>query len=267
MQLTGPDAWGVPPDRADAIDLLRCAYDWGVRLFDSAWYYGPGVTHDLLVEALSPFPDDIIIVTKAGNSRGPGRSWIPALTPNDLRAACERDLSWLKVEVLPLALLRWQPRQGDESAFLDALATMLELRDAGKIIGVGLSNVTLRHLTTALALAPIAAVSNSFSLIARRETRVLDVCNREAIAFLPYYPLLGGDVLRRPALQAMARRHGITPAQLALIWVKSRGPSVIPIPGTQDKRHLRDNIEACRIEVTRDELSLLSDLVEPGLAS
>lgn len=260
MQLAGRGAWGPPPNWLEAVAFLRVAYDWGVQLFDTAWYYGPSVTHKLLAEALYPYPDDVVLVTKAGNSRRSDKSWKPALTPGGLRSACEKDLQLLRVEALPLALLRWHPRPGDGDAFAEAVGVMLRLKEAGKIRRLGLSNVEMRHVAVADATTPIAAVSNAFSLTDRRDVGILQWCKLRRVPYLPYYPLLGGDVLRRPVVELVARDLGATPAQVALAWLRLQSPVIIPIPGTRSLRHLKENVEAQQLVVPEQQMKALERL-------
>ena len=258
MQLTGAGVWGAPADPAGAVTLLRDAYERGVRLFDSAWYYGPGVTHRLLAEAFRPYPDDLVLLTKAGNSRGPDRSWRPVLTPAALRDACEQDLKLLGLEALPLVLLRWNPSEDDGAAFLDAVRTMAGLQREGKVVQVGLSNVRLRHIEFARAVLNVAAVSNAFSVGDQRDRDTLSACSVAGTPYYPYYPLLGGADLHRPAVEAVARESGATPAQVALAWVLAQSSVIVPVPGTRDRGHLRENVEAASLVLTGDQLVRLS---------
>lgn len=244
MQLTGEGVWGPPDDWSEAIDLLRNAYDWGVRLFDTAWYYGPYVVHELMLDAFHPFPEDLTIVTKVGNSRGLERTWKPALTPTDLVAACEQDLRLLRLSSLPLVLLRWNPSAGDESTFTEAVETMKDLQDEGKIQSFGLSNVAPRHLDIATTIAPIAAISNAYSLSNRRDEGLVSLCDTMRIPFIAYYPLLGGSLVRNVVVQRVARELSLTPAQLGIAWLSAQSKHIVPIPGTKRRRHLRDNTEA-----------------------
>jgi pyridoxine 4-dehydrogenase len=259
MQLTGNGVWGPPQDWSQAISLIRTAYDWGVRLFDTAWYYGPEVTHRLLVEALYPFPPDVIVLTKAGNSRGRNGSWIPALAAPDLRYACEQDLRLLRLETLPLALLRWFPLPGDDGAFEDALQVMLGLKAEGKVSNIGLSNVQQRHIDSASAISDVAAVSNAFSLADRTDADALARCNAKRIPYLPYYPLLSGEVLIQPLVEQVARQLSVSPAQIALAWLRTQADVVIPIPGTRDLRHLKENIDAHSLRIPTTLLRQLGD--------
>lgn len=266
MQLTGPGVWGPPPQWTEAVALLRLAYELGVRLFDSAWYYGPAVTHRLLAEALWPYPDDVVLVSKVGNSRGAERSWVPALAPRRIREACHRDLELLRVERLPLVLLRWHPRSPDRTPFETALATVMELREAGKVDRIGLSNVTLHELEKALGVLPVAAVSNSFSITNGRDGAVLQRCQEKGIPYLPYYPLLSGEVLRRGAVQRVARSLGLSPAQVSIAWLRAQSPVVVPIPGTSNPAHLRENVAAQRLVLPPESLRQLSTAAQqrPG---
>ena len=258
MQLAGRGVWGPPPDWDASVTLLRHAYDLGVRLFDSAWYYGPEVTHRLIAEALSPYPPDLVVVTKAGNSRGTDRSWVPALKPQQLQDACRTDIRLLQVRVLPLVLLRWHPMSDDEGDFLKAVAALLQLRDIGDIAQIGLSNITMRHIDLASQILPIAAVSNAFSVTSRRDADVVDWCTARRVPYLAYYPLLGGDAVRQPAVQRVARELGVMPAQVALAWLRARSPLIVPIPGTRNPRHLEENVAADRIVLSTEHIAALN---------
>ena len=262
MRLTGDAAWGPPPVWSDAVDLIQLAYELGVRIFDTAWYYGPDVTNRLLADALFPYPDDIVIITKAGNSRGPNRSWRPALQPIQLRHACLSDLKSLKVSRLPLVLLRWLPQAEDEARFSEALAELIDLKSSGFIGEIGLSNVEMRHILQAQRTCEIAAVSNSFSVYSRRDAEVLEYCTMLRIKFLPYYPLLGGDVVRQPLIERIAREMAATPAQVALAWLLAQSPVIVPIPGTSRVDHLRQNLAAASLTIPSPRLSELNELRE-----
>jgi pyridoxine 4-dehydrogenase len=265
MQLTGPLILGPPPDWEAAVDLLRTARDLGVVVFDSAWYYGPHVTHRLLVDAFGPRLEELVVVTKAGNSRGPGGSWAPALGVAQIAAACEDDLRLLLLERLPLVLLRWQPRPADDDAFLDALHVLIRLRDAGKIERIGLSNVALRHVRLASTATQVAAISNAFSVTSRRGSDVVDWCTKNSVPFLAYYPLLGGDVVRKPEVQHHAATLGLTSAQVAIAWLRAVSPVMLPIPGTRDVRHLRQNVAAHHFVLPRDVLAELMAVRATGI--
>lgn len=246
MQLTGRSAWNSPDDWSAAVGLLREAHDCGVGLIDTAWYYGPYVAQQLIADALYPYPNDLVLVTKAGNSRGLGGSWAPALSPQDIRKACQIDQKLLRVETLPLVLLRWSPLAGDE-AFGEAVGTLIDLQQAGGVANIGLSNVSMHHLRLALTMTPVAAVSNAYSLDQRRGADVLEACAAAHIPFLPYYPLHGGRTLRHPLVKQVAQDLGATPAQIAIAWLCAQSDYVVPIPGSRSRRHLRENVEAQRM--------------------
>ena len=178
MRLTGPGIWGPPTDQDEAVRVLRRAVELGVRVIDSAWYYGPEAAHQLVREALSPYPDDLVLVTKLGGSRREDKSWFAALTAELLRKGCEDDLRLLGLESVPVTHLRWM---GDDSAsFEDALATMLELKAEGKIQRIGLSNVSLEQLDAAMAQTEIVTVSNLYSVGQRADDPVVDRCTEAA---------------------------------------------------------------------------------------
>lgn len=252
MRLTGDGIWGPPPDRSAAIALLRLAFDLGVRLFDTAWYYGPGVTSPLLAESLGAHRREVVVVTKVGNSRTRDRGWAPAQSPNNLKEACERDLRELRLDALPLVLLRWHPAGAGEQAFERALETLLMLQSQGKIMDIGLSNVTTAELHLALSMTQIKAVSNGLSLNNRGDLPTVRECERRGILYLPYYPLLAGSLLRNSALRRMAAEVGITAAQFAIAWLRGQGQCVVPIPGTSNPDHLRLNVAAQRIRLPDD---------------
>lgn len=264
MHLTGTGVWGMPPDPPAAVRLLRRAYALGVRLFDSAWYYGPEVTHRLLREAFSPYPADLVLVTKVGNSRGVDRSWVPVLQPRQLVEGCSLDRRLLGVDSLPLVLLRWQPRVGDDEFFTEAFGCLLDLKRAGHIQSVGLSNVSLRHVQAAAELCELGAVSNAFSVTSQRDIDVLRWCTARGVTFLPYYPLMGGDAVRRPAVLRASRELGLSPAQVALAWLVAQSPVMVPIPGTRDAGHLEDNITAVQTRLPPETLEQLSSGMQGG---
>lgn len=264
MQLTGPRVLGPPRDRDAAVALLRTARELGVTVFDSAWYYGPAVTHGLLVEAFGSTLSELLVVTKVGNSRGARGSWVPALDPGSIRGAHAEDLRQLRLQSLALVLLRWQPRPGDEGAFLEALNVLAEAQERGTVKSIGLSNVTLEHVRIAARVLRISAVSNAYSVLSRRGEDVLHWCTAHRVPFLAYYPLLGGEVVQRAAVQQAARTLGVTPAQVAIAWLRAISPSILPIPGTSNERHLRDNIDAHHLELPSHVVQELSQVPASG---
>lgn len=242
MRLPGRGVWGPPADRDAAVAVVRRAYELGVRVIDTAWYYGPDVANEIIVEALGPVPEDLVLVTKLGGARGEDKSWRPALTPDELRAGCERDLRVLGVEAVPVCHLRWMDDAG--VSFDAALAAMLDLRDEGKIEHIGLSNVTLDQLDAARDVTPVASVSNPYSVDDRTDEPVLERCVEQGIPYLPFFPLAVGKVARRDPVAQAAAQLGASPVQVALAWLLARSPVIVAIPGTSSVAHLEDNVAA-----------------------
>jgi len=256
MRLPGKGAWGEPEDPSAAHAVLRRAVELGVNLIDTAWYYGPGVANRLIVEALHPYPHDLVIATKLGARRTPDKGWAPALRPAELRSGVEEDLRQLRLEQLPVVHLRWTEQS--EVTFDEALDTMLELQRAGKLRHLALSNVTVEQLERASARAKIVAVQNLFNLRGGTSQipgtasgeEVLAACERRGIAFLPFFPLaIGALAAGGGALDAAAQRHSCTPAQLALAWLLARSPVMLPIPGTSKVAHLEENLGAVHVTI------------------
>jgi pyridoxine 4-dehydrogenase len=258
MRLTGPGIWGPPVDRDEALAVLRRAVELGVRVIDTAWYYGLDVANELIAAALRPYPDDLVLVTKLGGARREDASWYAAVGDDGLRAGCERDLRVLGLDSIPVAHLRWL---GDEAAggvtFADALGTMLDLRAEGKIQRIGLSNVTLDRLELALSVTDVATVSNQYGPTNRDDQPVLDRCTAVGIPYLPFFPLAVGRVAADERLATVADRHGATSAQVALAWLLQRSPVMLPIPGTGRVSHLEENVAAAGLRLTDEDIALL----------
>src|SRR5690349_4060040 len=215
MRLPGKEIWGPPKDPATAHAVLRRAVELGINFIDTAWYYGPLVANRLIVEALHPYPRDLVIATKLGGKRLPDKSWASAMTPDELRAGIDTDLSTLKLEQLPMVHLRWI---GDRSpiSFVEALDVLIDIQRSGKIRHLALSNVTVEQLEQALAKTPIVAVQNSFNLrggqgpipAADKPEAVLAACEKHRIAFMPFFPLaIGALTAGGGSLDAAAKRH------------------------------------------------------------
>ena len=256
MQITGPGIWGEPADHDEAIRVLRRAVELGVNLIDTADSYGPYVSEDLIREALHPYPDDLVIATKGGLVRsGPG-GWEPVGRPEYLRQCAEMSLRRLGVERIDLYQLH---RPDPQVPFEESVGALVELREAGKIGHIGLSNVTRTQLAAALELTPIVSVQNLFNLTNRSSERVLDFCAEKGIGFIPWFPMATGE-LARPGgpLDAIARQHGATPAQLALAWLLRRSPVTLPIPGTSKVEHLDENMRAAEVTLSDAEFEELS---------
>jgi pyridoxine 4-dehydrogenase len=268
MRLPGPGVWGPPPDRERAIAVCRRAVELGVRVIDTAWYYGTpdqDVANEVLAEALRPYPDDLVLVTKLGGRRTDDAGWAAALRPEQLREGCERDLRVLGVESVPVAHLRWiDDGSTDVVPFAEALGTMLELRDEGKIGAIGLSNVDLDQLRTAERITDVATVSNLYSPLQRDDDPVVDHCSAAGIAYLPFFPLAVGSVADPGAVADVAAELGVTPAQVALAWLLHRSASMLPIPGTGDPTHLEENVGAGSLRLPDEALARLDAAGRPS---
>ncbi len=254
MRLPGKEVWGEPADPAAARAVLRRAIELGINLIDTAWYYGPLVANRLIVEALHPYPSDLVIATKLGGKRLSDKTWAPSLRPDELRTGIEQDLRSLKLEQLPVVHLRWIETK--DTTFAEALDTLIAAQREGKIRHLALSNVTLPQLQEALAKTPIVAVQNLFNVrgtagpipAAANPLEVLKLCEEHGIAFLPFFPLaIGALAGAGGSLEAAAHRHNCTQAQLALAWLLARSPVMLPIPGTGKVAHLEENVGAVRI--------------------
>jgi pyridoxine 4-dehydrogenase len=255
MRITGPGILGEPPDVDAAKRLLRRAVELGVHFFDTAHAYGPEVSERLIGEALAPYDGGVVVATKGGLVRR-GRSWIPDGAPDSLRRQCQRSLQLLRVGRIDLYQLHTVDGRVGLEASVEALA---ELRSEGKIRHVGLSNVDENELERARRIVPIVSVQNRYNLADRSSEAVLEACEREGLAFIPWYPLGAGDLpARRLRLGTVAERHGATPAQVALAWLLGRSPAMLPIPGTSSLEHLEENVGAAAIRLTSEDLRELS---------
>jgi pyridoxine 4-dehydrogenase len=274
MRLTGREVWGEPVDRAAAHAVLRRAIELGINFIDTSWYYGPHVSNRLIVEALHPYPSDLVIATKLGARRPPDKSWLPYLAPSELREGVHHDLRDLRLEQLPVVHLRWidQPAV----TFAEALDAMIDMQREGLVRHIALSNVTLAQLEQALAKTPIACVQNLFNLSGTRSPvpaaahpeAVLALCETRGIPFLPFFPLaIGALTSDSGALAAAAQRHSCTPAQLALAWLLHRAPHIIPIPGTRKLSRLDENLGSAAIVLSADDLAAIDRVAPLGAAA
>ncbi len=256
MRITGRGVWGEPEDPEEARAVLRRAVELNINFIDTADSYGPEVSERLIGETLHPYPDGLVIATKAGLLRdGPGQ-WRPDGRPEHLREACEGSLRRLKLDRIDLYQLhRIDPRVPAE----ESLGALAELRDEGNIRHVGLSEVSVEEIRQAREIVPIASVQNRYNLTDRGSEDVLDFCEREGIGFIPWFPLAVGD-LARPGgpLDEIAARHDATPGQIALAWLLWRSPVMMPIPGTSSVAHLEENTAAASLELGEEELATLA---------
>jgi aryl-alcohol dehydrogenase-like predicted oxidoreductase len=265
MRITGHGVWGEPSDPEGAKAVLRRAVELGVNFIDTADTYGPEVSERLIAEALHPYPDGLVIATKGGQRRGGPFQFHPDGRPERLRQACEGSLDRLRLERIDL----YQLHAVDRSVpFEETIGTLAVLRAEGKIRHVGLSNVGLDKLAEARAIVPIVSVQNRYNLADRDAEPVLEACEREQLAFVPWFPLGRGDLAARGrSLQSIAAGHGATPAQVALAWLLQRSPVTLPIPGTTSLAHLEENMAALDLQLTDDEVAALSAYKLAGLAA
>jgi pyridoxine 4-dehydrogenase len=259
MRLTGPNVFGPPHDRDNAIAVVREAVDRGVDHIDTAQYYGPDVANDLIRAAVHPYPPGLRIVTKVGASRDSRGGIHAADEPVQLRRGIEDNLRSLGLDQLAVVNLRLMGATGPDARFDDQLGAMIAARQDGLIASIGLSNVRLEHLLHALRVTDIACVQNAFHPMNRNSQPVLEECTRRGIAFVPYAPLGSGadgprSVLAATAVVAIATRLGCTPAQVALAWALTASPNILLIPGTSSRPHLRENLAAADVELDDEAL-------------
>ena len=266
MRLTGPEIWGEPANRPEALEILRTAVAAGVNFLDTADYYGQDVTNRLIAEALHPYPANLVICTKVGATRRPDKSWVPYNTPENLRASIENNLRTLKQEQIQLVHLRLM---GHGPVPLDEqLGAMFAMQQEGKILHVGLSNVTRAELVVGLRQGPIATVENMYSYAQRTTValphganpggeEVLDLCEQHGIPLIPFFSLIHGLPNAGDKLAAMAKKHNASLAQLNIAWLLHRSPWILPIPGTSSLAHLRENLKAAEILLSAEDLAYL----------
>ena len=267
MQLPGPGVFGPPRDHDQAVAVLRRAVELGVDHIDTAQYYGPDVANDLIREALHPYPEGLVLVSKVGAVRDARGGWVPAQRPGQLRSGVEDNLRSLKVERLGAVNLRRLPDDelpaGVEPVpFEDQLAEMVALREEGKIAGVGVSNVTAAQVETAIEQADIVCVQNPFSILDRHDADVLDRCRQAGIAYVPFFPLGSAfpglpKVTENPAVLEVAHRVGASPAQVGLAWLLLHRDNVLLIPGTSSVAHLEENLAAADVTLSADDVAEL----------
>jgi pyridoxine 4-dehydrogenase len=254
MRITGQGIWGEPPDRERAKATLRQAVALDVNFIDTADSYGPEVSETLIAETLYPYPDDLVIATKGGLVRpGPGR-WAPDGRPEHLREACEGSLRRLRLE--QIALYQFH-RPDPKVPLAESIGALVELKAAGKIRHIGVSNVSESQLREAERITPVVSVQNRYNLVDRESDPVVDVCDEEMLDFLPWAPIQDAD--RIPAVLAAANSHRVSARQIALAWLLARSPQVLPIPGSGSPEHVAENAAAASIELTSSEEKAISN--------
>jgi len=262
MQLAGPGVFGPPKDRAAALQVLRAALEAGVNHLDTSDFYGPHITNQLIREALHPYRDGLVIVTKIGAMRGTDASWRPAFTPAELEAAVHDNLRNLGLDVLDVVNLRIMfdvhgPAEGSIEAPLTALA---ELQRRGLVKHIGLSNVTRAQVAEGRAIADIVCVQNQYNLVHRHDDALIDELAAAGTAYVPFFPLGGFTPLQSTALNEVAASVGATPMQTALAWLLHRAPNILLIPGTSSVLHLQQNLAAASLKLPSAALNVLDRL-------
>jgi pyridoxine 4-dehydrogenase len=261
MRLTGNGIWGPPKNRSDAIAVLRRAAELDVNFIDTADSYGPNVSEELIAEALFPYPKDLVIATKGGWDRPGPNQWTHNATPEHLREAVAGSLKRLRLERIDIYQLHIPD---PVVSFEDSVGTLAQLKNEGKIRLIGLSNVTQEHIERARRIVPIVSVQNRYSFADREWDYVVDYCERNGIAFIPWFPLGAGRVAGQ-LLEQVARAHQAAPHQVALAWLLKRSRIMLPIPGTSSVKHLEENIAAASMQLGDEEFQKLSRV--PQLAA
>ena len=259
MQLAGPGVFGPPKDRGEAVAVLREAVASGVNHIDTSDFYGPYVTNEIIREALHPYPEDLVIVTKVGARRGADASWNPAFSPAELVEAVHDNLRRLGIEAIDVVTLRVMgqghgPSEGPIEAQFSALAA---LQQQGLIRHLGLSNATRAQIGQGRSIAPVVCVQNLYNIAHREDDALIDWLAAEGVAYVPFFPLGGFTPLQSSTLSEVAARLGATPMQTALAWLLRRAPNILLIPGTSSRGHLRENLAAAELDLPADAMAAL----------
>jgi aryl-alcohol dehydrogenase-like predicted oxidoreductase len=250
MQLAGPHVWGPPRDVDAAIAVLREAIAQGVNHIDTSDFYGPHVTNQIIRQALHPYPDDLVIVTKIGARRGEDKSWIPALSPQEITDGVHDNLRNLALDTLDVVNLRVGGIAGPSEGSIEApLTTLAELQRQGLIRHLGLSNVSPQQFAEAQAIAPIVGIQNLYNIAQRSDDAFIDNLAQQGVAYVPFFPLGGFTPLQSAELDQVAASLEATPMQVALAWLLQRAPNILLIPGTSSLQHLRENLNAATLQL------------------
>jgi pyridoxine 4-dehydrogenase len=266
MRLTGEGIYGEPPNRPEALQILKQAIRSGVNFIDTADYYGEDVTNRLIAEALHPYPADLIICTKVGGARKPDKSWIPFNRPENLRTSIDNNLRTLKLE--QISLVHFRVIAGGDVPFKESMDAMFELQKEGKILHVGVSNVNKEELETAMKIGTIATIENMYGHAQRTtlkmaygETRgggeLLNICEANSIPLIPYFSLFSSLPKKDTRIAFIAQKYNITEAQVNLAWLLHKSPWILPIPGTSSLQHFEENLQARDIELTQTDMDYL----------
>lgn len=259
MQLAGPGVFGPPKDRAACVAVLRAVIEAGVNHIDTSDYYGPYVTNEIIREALHPYPDDLVIVTKVGGKRDDKGGWLAAQSSDELKRGVEDNLKRLGLDVMEVVNLRiiGAVHAPSEGSIARQMETMAQLQQQGLLKHIGLSNVTASQVEEARGIADIVCVQNQYNLVHRTDGDLVDTLARAGIAYVPFFPLGGFSPIQSSALSAVAERLNATPLQVALAWLLHRAPNILLIPGTSSLAHLRENLAAADLELSPETLTEL----------
>jgi aryl-alcohol dehydrogenase-like predicted oxidoreductase len=265
MRLTGPEIYGEPQNRPEALQILKKAIESGVNFIDTADYYGEDVTNRLIAEALYPYPKDLVICTKVGGARKPDKSWIPFNKPENLRTSIENNLRTLKIDRVTLVHFR---AIGGTMNFEQSMEAMFQMQQEGKILHVGVSNVTREELETAMKMGEIATVENMYGHAQRTTHKaghmesnggeeVLDICEKNGIPLVPYFSLFLSMPKKDARIAEIARKYGINEIQANIAWLLHRSPWILPIPGTSSLVHFQENMRAADVKLTKEDMEYL----------
>ena len=267
MQLAGPGVFGPPKDRDEAIKVLRAAVEAGVDHIDTCDYYGPHIVNQIIKEALHPYPANLTLVTKVGARRDETGQWLPWQNPADLTQAVHDNLRNLGLDVIEAVNFRsmhgMQPTEGSIGAQVE---TLVELKHKGLIKHIGVSNVTPTQVKEAQAITPIVCVQNYYNLAHRADDALVDALAKDGIAYVPFFPLGGFSPLQSSTLDAVAKKLGATPLQVALAWLLRRSPNILLIPGTSSLAHLRENLAAAELNLPDDAMAALNSIASSAKA-
>jgi len=264
MRITGPGVWGEPVDRDEAVRTVRRSVELGVDLIDTADSYGPFVSEEIIAEALHPYPSNVVLATKGGMIRtGPGE-WAPLGRPDYLKQCVEMSLRRLRVECIDIYQFH---RPDKQIPVVDSLGALREMQEAGKIRLIGVSNFTADQLAEARTVIDPVVVQNRYNITDRVQDPVIDICEKDGIAFIPWAPIAGGRMARSGGtLDTLAAAHGATVGQLCIAWLLHRSPVMLPIPGTSKVSHLEQNMDAAKLSLSEDEWAKLEADAEAHLA-
>jgi len=266
MRLTGQGIWGEPKNRHEALQILRQCISSGIQFLDTADYYGDDITNRLIAEALYPYPENLVICTKVGCTRKPDKSWIPFSRPEQLRTSLERNLRTLKLDRMTVVHFRVLP--GSEVPFKESMDAMFQLQKEGKLLHLGVSNVSTDELKTAMSMGSIATVENMYGHALRisgdlpyvgenKGGEVLATCEKNAIPFIPYFSLIQSLPKKDGRIAKIAEKYNATAAQINIAWLLHRSPWILPIPGTSSLKHFEENIQSAEIQLSKEDMDFL----------